>query len=73
MKVMIEYDTDTKELVVKEDGAVMPAVSSCSFYKRYCDDNSENKFTMDICQEGKYEGGVTKRVYTIAKMLGYED
>jgi hypothetical protein len=77
MKVTIEFDTETKQLSVTENGAVMPDVDSVSFYKNsYYDYDSEQPketFSMQISQCGAKSGGVTKRISTMAKLLGYQD
>ncbi len=74
MKVTIEFDTETKKLSVTENGVTMPDVDGVSFYKDYYYENEDpNKFTMNISQCGKKSDGVTKRISTMAKLLGYQD
>lgn len=71
MKIVIEYDTVEKSLKVTEDGMTMPAVDYIHFYPSY-DRNGE--FSMEINQSARNENeGVTKRVSTIAKYLGYNE
>jgi hypothetical protein len=72
MKVMIDYDTVTKKLVVTEDGNVMPAVDSIHFYVIYPE--KDGQFAMEICQSARNEdAGMTKRVITMAKVFGLTD
>jgi hypothetical protein len=74
MKVTVEFDTEAKSLTVKEDGAEMPNVDGVSFYKDcYCSDDQPEKFSMSVTQRGKRENGVTKTIYSVAKILGYTD
>ena len=73
MKVTVEYDTEAKSLIVKEDGAEMADVDGVSFYKDYCRDDESMRFCMSVTQRGKKEAGVTKTIYSVAKLFGYVD
>lgn len=78
MKYTIEFDSETKQLTVKEGDSVMSDVDSLSIYKDcYCEDDKP-AYRLSISQAGKKEGGVRKSVYTtaqlsIAKLLGAND
>lgn len=74
MKVTVEFDTETKKLIVQEGGTEMPDVDGVSFYKDcYCNPDDPDKFTMSISQRGKKVDGVTKSIHTMAKLFGYND
>lgn len=71
MTVKIEYDTVTKKMTITEDGAAMAAVDYVNFYPCY---DRKGEYHMEITQSARSEeAGVTKRISTIAKALGYID
>jgi len=79
MKVTIDYDTITKELVVKKDGMVVDNVSALDFYRSYDYDDSENyvrtnKFRMNLAQDTADNVNKTsERIMTCARVFGYKD
>jgi hypothetical protein len=73
MKVTVEFDTETKDLVVKEGSSVMENVDGVSFYKCYCCETDKDEFSMSITQCEEKVEGVTKRIYSMAKVFGLKD
>ncbi len=74
---MIEYDTVSKELVVKKDGAVVENVSCLDFYRSYDYDNDDyvktNKFRMNLSQDTRdSENKISERIVSMAKMFDSE-
>lgn len=70
MKIVINYDTVSKELEVYRDGLEVEDVCSLEFYPSY---DGEEKFRMHLCQERtSSDKSYTQRMSTMAKLLGFE-
>lgn len=74
MKVNATYDTETKELSVTQDGVSVDNLYCLEFYQSYYDRDEVNKypFAMRLVQSEDNKG-VTKRIETMAKLLGYKN
>jgi hypothetical protein len=70
MIVTTEYDTVSKNLVVKRDGITVEDVSSLDFYLSY---DGDNKFRMNLAQDrASADKSYSQRMTTMAKLLGFE-
>jgi hypothetical protein len=70
MKIVINYDSVSKELEIYKDGVEVEDVCSLEFYPSY---DGEEKFRMVLCQEkASSDNSYTQRLTTMAKLLGFE-
>lgn len=72
MKVIVEFDTETKKMSVSQDGALASDVDSISFYKNYYSEgyNKDSYYYMEMRQcESDVDNGTRKIISTMAKVL----
>lgn len=75
MKIMVEYDTKTKQLSVTKNGEVVENLESVRFYNYGPDyDSGEVKNYMEMRTFERYKDeSITEMETTIAKLLGYDN